>query len=152
MLDPLTEGNTMKVESILQSKGNAVITVQSNAHVADAVTLLNEHNIGALIVVDSANKVVGILSERDVIRRMSGDQITPMAKPVSDCMTANPVSCQLETSVDDLMQLMTKRRIRHIPVIEAGRLAGMISIGDVVKRKIAETEEEAAALREYIAS
>lgn len=142
----------MKVENILQTKGSAVVTVRSNARVSDAVTLLNEHNIGALIVLDSSDHVVGILSERDVIRRMAGDHITPMSKPVSDCMTANPVSCRLEDSIDDLMQTMTRRRIRHVPVIEDGRLAGMVSIGDVVKRKIAETEEEAAALREYIAS
>lgn len=142
----------MLVAHILQSKGTAVITIAESAQISDAVELLNKHNIGALIVTGSDGGVTGILSERDVVRRLSGLAGSVLMQPVSSCMTRNPVTCTSQHELDAVMQLMTNRRIRHLPVVEDGSLAGMISIGDVVKRKIEVTEEEAAALREYIAS
>jgi len=142
----------MKVENILQSKGAVVHTVEVTAKIAEAVRLLNEHNIGAIVVVDAKSKVVGILSERDIVRRMQTDSTTVMLETIKTCMTGNPVTCGIEATVNDLMQIMSERRIRHIPVVDDGRLIGLISIGDVVKRKIMEAEQEAEALREYIAS
>ena len=120
--------------------------------IAEAVKILNAENIGVVVVTDSEGGLAGILSERDIIRNMHSDSAAVGLLPVSKCMTPNPVTCTPETPIDELMQVMTDRRIRHIPVLKNGKLAGLVSIGDVVKRKIAEAEEEAAALREYIAS
>ena len=142
----------MQVEMILQSKGVVVHTIVESDRVADAVRVLNERNIGAVVVTDESGAVSGILSERDVVRNLQGDGAALMFKPVSAIMTPKPVTCGPGATVDELMHLMTKRRIRHVPVVEDGKLVGLVSIGDVVKRKIAETEEEAAALRNYIAS
>ncbi|UJQ94479.1 CBS domain-containing protein [Mariluticola halotolerans] len=142
----------MNVENILQSKGAKVFTISGEAKIAEAIRVLNSENIGAVVVVDAEDQVVGIMSERDVIRQMGGDSTAVLFSPVSGCMTRNLITCTPETSLDELMQLMTARRIRHVPVLRNGQLAGLVSIGDVVKRKIEKTEEEAAAMREYIAS
>lgn len=142
----------MQVQAILQSKGAAVHTVPTSALVADAIGMLNKHNIGAVVVVDSGGEVAGILSERDVVRLLGRDPVGALKRPISECMTANVVSCSRDTPIASLMEQMTRFRIRHIPIIEAGELVGIVSIGDVVKRKIQETEQEALALREYIAS
>ena len=142
----------MKVEHILQSKGADVFAVSGATTVKEAVDLLGEKNIGAVVVKDGAGAVSGILSERDVVRRLKSEGAGVLARPVSDCMTKAPITCTRETSLDELMGLMTRKRIRHVPVVENGALVGMVSIGDVVKRKIDEIESEAAALKEYIAS
>jgi CBS domain-containing protein len=145
----------MQVSVILQSKGSAVHTVPDNALVRDAVSALNRHNIGAVVVVDREGDVVGIFSERDVVRllgRDSGrDPGSALERPVSECMTAKVVTCSRDTMIADLMEQMTRHRIRHMPVVEDGELKGIVSIGDVVKRKIEEAEQETEALREYIA-
>jgi len=142
----------MKVENILQAKGADVFSVRGDQKISDAVALLNEKNIGAVIVKDNAEKVIGILSERDVVRRIGADGAGMLNSPISSCMTPDPVTCGLGTSINELMGQMTRRRIRHMPVVEAGKLVGLVSIGDVVKRKIDVAEQEAAALKEYIAS
>jgi len=142
----------MQVKAILQSKGTTVHTVPTSALVADAVGMLNKHNIGAVIVVDSGGELAGILSERDVVRLLGRDPVGALKRPVSECMTANVVSCSRDTPIASLMEQMTRYRIRHIPIVENGELMGIVSIGDVVKRKIEEAEQEASALREYIAS
>jgi CBS domain-containing protein len=142
----------MQVKAILQSKGSTVHTVPDNALVRDAVGALNRHNIGAVVVVDAEGDVVGIISERDVVRLLGRDPDNALRRPVSECMTAKVVTCSRETTIADLMEQMTRFRIRHIPVVESGELRGIVSIGDVVKRKIEETEQEAEALREYIAT
>lgn len=142
----------MKVDHILQSKGTDVFSVASDDSLSDAVSVLNDKNIGAVLVTDASQNVVGILSERDVVRQMGSHGAEAMHKRVSECMTADPVSCSCEATIDQLMGEMTKRRIRHIPVIEGGALKGLVSIGDVVKRKIEQAEQEAEALKEYIAS
>ena len=141
----------MLVETILQSKGREVTTITSTATIADAVSLLNSHRIGAVVVVD-AGRVVGILSERDVVRHLGSDWSALASRPVSDVMTRNVVSVTRQAMVSDVMERMTDRRIRHMPIVEDDELVGIISIGDVVKRKIEETEQEAEALKEYIAS
>jgi CBS domain-containing protein len=140
----------MQVKAILQSKGATVHTVPTSAF--DAVGMLNKHNIGAVVVVDSGGEVAGILSERDVVRLLGRDPVGALKRPISECMTANVVSCGRDTPIASLMEQMTRYRIRHIPIIENGELVGIVSIGDVVKRKIEEAEQEALALREYIAS
>ncbi len=141
----------MKVEQILRSKGADVFAVRSDDSIAQAVGVLNDRNIGAVIVQDAAGDVVGILSERDVVRRLGQKGVAAMDMQVCDCMTGNPYTCTPEDSVDELMSKMTEKRIRHLPVTAGGKIVGVVSIGDVVKRKIEETEMEAAALKEYIA-
>jgi CBS domain-containing protein len=141
----------MQVENILQSKGRAVTTVTSGSTIAEAVGLLNGKKIGAVVVVDDG-KVVGILSERDVVRHLGMDWAALASRPVSDVMTKNVVSVSRFATIADVMERMTEKRIRHMPIVENGELVGIVSIGDVVKRKIEETEQEAIALKEYIAS
>jgi CBS domain-containing protein len=126
--------------------------VPDNALVRDAVAALNRFNIGAVVVVDTEGAVVGILSERDVVRLLGRDPAGALDEPVSACMTAKVVTCSRDTPIAELMEQMTHYRIRHMPVVEDGDLKGIVSIGDVVKRKIEETEREAEALREYIAT
>lgn len=142
----------MHVDTILQSKGATVFTVSAAAPLSEAVAMLNAHRIGAVVVVDAQGKVAGILSERDIVRRLEGDIAALLAAPVRTAMTTKVITTTRGASVSDLMELMTRHRIRHLPVVEAGALVGIVSIGDVVKRKIEETEFEATALREYIAS
>lgn len=141
----------MQVENILQSKGRTVATVTAAATIAEAVELLNGKKIGAVVVVDGS-KVVGILSERDVVRHLGKDWTALASRPVSDVMTKNVVSVSRFATIADVMERMTEKRIRHMPIVENGDLVGIVSIGDVVKRKIEETEQEATALKEYIAS
>ena len=142
----------MQVENILQAKGHDVVTVAATAPISAAVDLLNTRHIGAVVVVDASGNVAGILSERDVVRHLGTDWGTLPNKPVSDIMTKNVITAPSGTSVAELMERMTEHRIRHIPVVDNGNLVGIVSIGDVVKRKIEETEQEALALKEYIAS
>ena len=142
----------MKVEHILRTKGADVYAVSGATSVKDAVDLLGEKNIGAVIVKGDDGAVSGIFSERDVVRRLRNEGAAVLGRPVSECMTKNPVTCSPDATLDELMGVMTKKRIRHIPVVDGETLVGIISIGDVVKRKIDDVEREAAALKEYIAS
>lgn len=142
----------MHVETILKGKGNKVHTVLAGARISEAVALLNTHRIGAVVVVDAEGGVAGILSERDIVRHMLEDPAHLLDRPVSEVMTAKVISVSPTASIDDLMARMTDNRIRHLPIVDHGKLVGIISIGDVVKHKIEETEREALALREYIAS
>ncbi|HZY49225.1 MAG TPA: CBS domain-containing protein [Devosia sp.] len=141
----------MQVETILQTKGRAVHTVTADTSLADAVTMLTERRIGAVVVLDG-KKVVGILSERDIVRHLGKDWAALASRPVRDVMTSAVVTTGRYATVTEIMEQMTERRIRHVPVVEGGELVGIVSIGDVVKRKIEETEQEATALKEYIAS
>ncbi len=142
----------MQVDTILQSKGGAVFTVAAGAPISEAVAELNRHRIGAVVVLADNGAVAGILSERDIVRHLGDDPTALLRRPVSDIMTTRVITCARMTAVADLMEQMTRHRIRHIPIVEDGELVGIVSIGDVVKRKIEETEQEALALREYIAS
>jgi CBS domain-containing protein len=141
----------MQVETILQSKGREVTTITSRAPIRDAVDLLNRHRIGAVVVVDNG-KVTGILSERDVVRHLGDDWNSLAQKPVAEVMTRNVITAAPASTVADLMERMTEHRIRHMPIVEGDTLVGIVSIGDVVKRKIEEAEQEASALKQYIAS
>ncbi|MEQ1901977.1 MAG: CBS domain-containing protein [Devosia sp.] len=141
----------MQVETILQSKGCAVHTVAARATIAEAVEILNRNRIGAVVVTDGG-KVAGILSERDIVRHLGADWNALSQRPVSEVMTSNVITVTRTASVAELMESMTTHRVRHMPVVDGGDLVGIVSIGDVVKRKIEETEQEALALKEYIAS
>jgi CBS domain-containing protein len=142
----------MQVAAILHDKGNIVHSVPTGARVSDAVAMLNRHNIGAVLVLDGVGDVAGIISERDIVRLLGRDPAGALSRPVSECMTTKIVSCGRDTPIASLMEQMTRFRIRHMPVVEDGQLVGIVSIGDVVKRKIEETEQEAMALKEYIAT
>lgn len=142
----------MHVQAILQAKGSRVYSVPASARVSDAVSALNKHNIGAVIVVDSDGRISGIVSERDIVRLLGRDPGGALKRPISECMTTTVLTCTRDTLIAELMERMTRFRIRHMPVVEKNELLGIVSIGDVVKRKIEETEQEATALREYIAS
>jgi CBS domain-containing protein len=142
----------MQVENILQSKGMTVHTVTTHAPISDAVRILNEHRIGAVVVLSDTGAVAGILSERDIVRHLGDDPAKLLKRAVREIMTTSVITCERQTAIAELMEQMTRFRIRHIPIVEGGELVGIVSIGDVVKRKIEETEQEAMALREYIAS
>ena len=142
----------MHVETILQAKGTLVYTLPETASLAQAVSLLNTHNIGALVITRGGDEVSGILSERDIVRRLGQNASIAMTEAISDVMTRVPVTCGRETDIAEIMDKMTEHRVRHIPVMEGRKLVGIISIGDVVKAKIEEIEHDAEALREYIAS
>lgn len=142
----------MHVDTILQTKGIVVHTLPKTGTLADAVTLLNTHNIGAVVITDDQQHIVGILSERDIVRQLGKNPTGALKLSIADCMTKGVVTAERTTTIDDVMESMTKRRIRHMPIAENGKLVGIISIGDVVKLKIAEVEHEAEALREYISS
>jgi CBS domain-containing protein len=142
----------MKVEQILDQKGTAVEAIARGSSLKDAVKVLGEKNIGAVVVTESDGTVCGILSERDVVKQLSAAGDTLLTGSIESVMTKNVYTCTCQDTVNDLMELMTEKRIRHLPVVEDGKLTGIVSIGDVVKRKIEETEVEAATLREYIAA
>ena len=139
----------MNVQSILGSKGGEVATIAQTATVCDAVQLLGERRIGALVVSGDGRVIEGIISERDVVRTASSGGLEGVA--VGAVMSTDVVTCSPGDGVDRLMALMTERRIRHIPVVdEQGHLAGIVSIGDVVKARLAELEHENEALSQYI--
>ncbi len=139
----------MNVQSILGSKGNAVATIAQTATVWDAVRMLGEQRIGALVVSGDGKVIEGIISERDVVRTASAGGLDGVA--VGAVMSTDVVTCSPGDGVDRLMALMTERRIRHIPVVDdQAHLAGIVSIGDVVKARLAELEHENEALSQYI--
>ncbi|UJW86798.1 CBS domain-containing protein [Devosia sp. SL43] len=142
----------MLVDTILQTKGVLVHTLPESGSLGDAVALLNRHNIGAVVITDTGGTIVGILSERDIVRRLGTDPATALALRIGDCMTRGVVTCTRQTPIADVMERMTRHRIRHMPVAEGDQLIGIVSIGDVVKLKIEQAEHEAEVLREYIAS
>ncbi|HYC67613.1 CBS domain-containing protein [Brevundimonas sp.] len=141
----------MLVAEILKDKGDAVYSIRPDVRLGDACGELDRLRVGALIVCD-ADRVVGVLSERDVVRAMAAGGAAALDRPVSDFMTADVVFAAPAETVTILMGRMTDRRIRHLPVLRDGRLAGVISIGDVVKCQIAEATQEAESLRTYIAA
>jgi CBS domain-containing protein len=141
----------MLVAEILKDKGDAVYSIRPDVRLGEACGELDRLKVGALIVCD-ADRAVGVLSERDVVRAVAQGGAGALDQPVSDFMTADIVFAAPSESVAILMGRMTDRRIRHLPVLREGRLAGVISIGDVVKCQIAEATHEAESLRTYIAA
>ncbi len=142
----------MNVAQILKQKGNRIISLPADARVGEAAGVLAAEGIGALLIMDPAGKVAGILSERDVVRAVANHGMEAVALPVTEVMTANVIFCKPADSIDALMAEMTQRRFRHLPVMDQGRVIGIVSIGDVVKNRIAETVAEAESLRQYIAA
>ncbi|WP_203292080.1 CBS domain-containing protein [Maricaulis parjimensis] len=142
----------MIVEAILKTKGSDVVTLHDTADLADAARKLDAHGIGALVVVDRQARPVAVLSERDIVREMALHGPAALERPVSEAMTSAFVTARLDTGLSELMILMTDRRVRHVPIMEKATLLGIISIGDVVKAKIADMEAETAALQAYIRS
>lgn len=140
----------MRLDAILETKGNAVVTVRSDASVRELVRVLAEHRIGAAVVSDDGSHVAGIVSERDIVRAMASSDAV-LDHPVAAIMTADVRCAPPDATVDQLMGVMTEHRIRHVPVIDGdGRLAGVVSIGDVVKTRFDELEGERSALLDYI--
>ena len=142
----------MNVEHILAAKGRDVLTIEPDRTLAEAARALTERKIGAVEVTDAGRAVLGILSERDIVRAVAREGAAALDHPVSRYMTAKVVTCTGHSSINELMEVMTERKFRHVPIVENGRLAGIISIGDVVKHRVAEIETEHQALREYIAT
>ena len=141
----------MLVSQILRTKGDTVFTTRPAEPVGAVAELLHSRNVGALVVMD-AERVVGIVSERDVVRAVAEDGPEALKRPVSDYMTANVLFADPGETVDSLLGRMTDRRIRHLPVCKSERLVGIVSIGDLVKSKISEVEAEADGLKAYIAA
>lgn len=140
----------MYVSDIIKSKGDRIISLAASEPVSAAVKLLAENKIGAVLVLDDGGGIAGILSERDVVRGMHAHGDKAFAKPVGELMTAEVVTCDPKDPVAAIMGMMTSQRFRHVPVIQEGKLVGMISIGDVVKSRIEEAQSEVEALRHYI--
>lgn len=141
----------MTVRQVLAEKGGAVVTIEPQSTIAEAAHLLAQKRIGAIVVSADGARVDGILSERDIVRAISREGASALDAKVSSYMTREVVTCAREVAIDDLMQTMTTGKFRHVPVVEEGRLVGIVSIGDVVKRRVAAIEEEARMLKEYIA-
>ncbi|MEP0708746.1 MAG: CBS domain-containing protein [Parvibaculum sp.] len=141
----------MNVATILKAKGSDVATVNPTVTLGEVATLLSERRIGAVVVMQD-RKVLGIVSERDIVKAVARNGGEALTAQVRDVMTSRITTCSLNDSVDELMDSMTMGRFRHLPVIEDGELAGIISIGDVVKHRIAETVMETEAMRLYIAN
>ncbi|KAB1073432.1 CBS domain-containing protein [Methylobacterium planeticum] len=140
----------MTVAHILAEKGSAVAMVQPNRTLDDAIHLLAEKSIGALVVTDEARTLVGIISERDILRALARQGAAALDAPVSNHMIREVVICRRETTNDEVMRLMTDQRFRHMPVCEHGKLVGIVSIGDVVKHRLLTMEAEEQVMLEYI--
>ena len=140
----------MNVAGILKTKGDAVLCLKAGDKVSEAVAMLGGKKIGATVVLDEAGGLIGILSERDVVRGLAEKGVGVLESSVSDLMTSNVQTCRLSDMVSKIMAQMSEGRFRHLPVMEDGKLAGIISIGDVVKNRINELENEANAMRDYI--
>ncbi len=140
----------MHVAAILKDKGRAVETVVGDVTLAEVVRRMTAKRIGAVVVTAPGTAVVGIVSERDVVRMVAQHGAAALTRTAAEVMTRNVVTCRETDTVVELMSRMTQGRFRHLPVVEGGQLAGIISIGDVVKHRVAEVELEASAMRDYI--
>ena len=142
----------MRIKEVLASKpSHDVVTVKPDATVRDLIALLAEHNIGALVVSVDGSSVDGIVSERDVVRRLHADEAV-LESPVSAIMSVDVQTCEHDATVNELMEVMTERRFRHVPVVDDGRLLGIMSIGDVVKSRMSELQFERDQLDSYVHS
>lgn len=140
----------MTVNDILSQKGNQVLTIEPAATLAAAVQMLAQRRIGALVVTGADHRIVGIISERDIVRVLGEKGTAVLGAPVADVMTRKVVTCARNETIAEIMERMTGGKFRHVPVVEHGRLLGIVSIGDVVKARLSELEYEQDALREYI--
>jgi CBS domain-containing protein len=142
----------MNVAEILKIKGREVVTSAPDTSLLDIVEVLGKHGIGCVVITGAEGKVAGIVSERDIVREIARAGAKVLKDPVKTCMTKTVFTCREADTIDRLMAEMTAHRFRHMPVVERGRLIGLVSIGDVVRMRIAEAEMEAAAMRDYIAT
>ncbi len=143
----------MQVRDILRTKGNDVVVIPGDATLAEAARLLSRKQIGAVVIRDMGGSLSGILSERDLVRALAKDSIAALSQSVRSYMTKAVATCTEFDTVDVLMEMMTRGRFRHVPVLDAeDEIIGIISIGDVVKTRIEESEHEARSLRDYIAT
>jgi CBS domain-containing protein len=142
----------MTVALILAAKGNDVTTTQPHRTLQEVAAILAERGIGAVIIAGGDGEVLGILSERDIVRAVGRHGVDVLQDPVSKHMTSKVVTARMDESIDHVMEQMTSGRFRHLPVLNNGRLVGVVSIGDVVKHRLESIESEHRALREYIAS
>jgi CBS domain-containing protein len=139
----------MTVRSILNTKGHQIMSVEPDANMTAAIKLLGEKKIGAVLVM-SQSRLEGILSERDIVRVLGERGAGALDEPVSSVMTRKVVTCKETDTVAELMEMMTTGKFRHLPVVDNGKVVGLISIGDIVKRRVQEYETEQEALRDYI--
>ncbi len=139
----------MRIADVLRNKGGAVATIKPDATITELLAGLADRNIGAMVVL-GADGIEGIVSERDVVRQLHHHGADVLEKPVSELMTSIVATCKKSDTVDSLSLLMTEKRVRHVPVLENGELAGIVSIGDVVKTRIEELEAEHEQLQSYI--
>ena len=140
----------MTVKAILSTKGSNVTTIEPNATLEDAIETLARHRIGALVVLGPEQRVIGILSERDIVRALAEHGATALTHSLAQVMTRKVSTCNEADTVSSLMEQMTRGKFRHVPVLDQDRLIGIISIGDVVKHRLHEMELESEALRDYI--
>ena len=142
----------MSVANILREKGRNVITIQGSSSLLDVARMLSVNKIGVIVVSDDGTSVDGIVSERDIVKAIANSGAEVLLRSVSKFMTQNVITCQDSDTIENLMEKMTKGRFRHLPVVNDGKLDGVISIGDVVKMRIAEAQSVADAMRDYIAT
>ena len=140
----------MTISIILASKGREVVTIAPSASLASAVGLLVEKRIGAVLILGADRRVVGILSERDVVRALAERGAGALEEPVSQTMTRKVSTCNENESVFNIMKCMTEGRSRHVPVVDQGQLVGIVSIGDVVKHRLHQMERDSATMHDYI--
>ncbi len=142
----------MTVAHILKQKGGGIIAVTEDQTILEVLNVLAENRIGAVMVLTDKGKIAGVLSERDIVRALPSAGGKLRDQKVSSIMTNKVITCADSDSIETVMGVMTENRIRHLPVMSGGKLVGVISIGDVVKQRIAETQQEAEALKQYIVS
>jgi CBS domain-containing protein len=140
----------MAVKTILSTKGREVITIGPHASLEEAIAVLARNRIGAVVVLGADQRVIGILSERDIVRALSEHGAGALKQPLSQSMTRIVFTCGEDETISEIMERMTRGRFRHVPVLEQDRLVGIISIGDVVKQRLGEMERESEQLRDYI--
>lgn len=140
----------MKISDVLRSKGNEVVTIKPDDTVGHLLGVLSQHGVGALVVSDDGQAVAGIVSERDVVRHLNRAGADVLGEPVRAIMTSEVTTCGPDTAIEDLAQMMTDQRIRHVPVLHDGSLHAIVSIGDVVKHRIAMLQSERDHLASYI--
>ena len=142
----------MTIDQILNDKGREIISIKADSSLSDAARMLDEKRIGAVVALSDDGDIVGVLSERDIVRHVARNGEAALKIEVGDAMTRDVITIESTTKVEEAMQLMTDRRVRPLPVLRNDRLIGVVSIGDLVKWKIAETEAEAEAMKSYIAT
>jgi CBS domain-containing protein len=142
----------MIVKTILSGKGGNVVTIEPTTNVADAANILAEKHIGALVVTGAEGRIVGIISERDIVRALAKRGNAALKLPLTEVMTRKVVTCSEDETISVIMERMTQSKFRHVPVLDGDRLVGIISIGDVVKWRLEELQREQNALRDYIAT